>query len=101
MEGVLCGFLVLQKQPFFLACEPNPATRMKNVPTAMKCRRYSEVEAANRTLQMQMHCAADWFKREDTVRHLNASAMAITASLALGSTANLMERGRGVLSAMI
>ncbi len=85
---------------FFLAYEPNPATQI-NITAAMKCRGYSEVEAAYRTLQMQVHHAVDRFKGEDTPHPPDTSAMDITALLALGSTAILTEHGRGVLSATI
>jgi hypothetical protein len=63
----------------------------------MKCRGYSEVEAANRTLQMQVHRAVDQLKGENTPHPPDTLAMAITALLALGSMTNLMDQGRGVL----
>ncbi len=62
----------------------------------MKCRGYSEIEVANRTLQMQVHCAVDQF-REDTPRPPDALVTAITALLALGSMANAMKWERGGL----
>jgi hypothetical protein len=36
---------------FFMACEPNTATRVK-IPDAMRIRGYSQSEAADRALQM-------------------------------------------------
>jgi hypothetical protein len=46
---------------FFVACEPNPATRMK-IPDAMRIKGYSPGEASNRVLQMQVHCKAEKIK---------------------------------------
>ena len=39
---------------FFMAFEPNTATRVK-IPNAMRIRGYSQSEAANQALQMQVH----------------------------------------------
>ncbi len=41
---------------FFIACKADPATKVK-VTEAMWVRGYSNHEAADLTLQIQMHCA--------------------------------------------
>jgi hypothetical protein len=41
---------------FFVPCQPNPDTRV-NVTEAMWTKGYSDDDAANMTLQMQVHCA--------------------------------------------
>ncbi len=47
---------------FFLACEPNPATRVK-IPDAMRINKgYSPSKAANQALQMQVRCEAEKMK---------------------------------------
>ncbi len=38
---------------FFLACEPNPVTRL-SVPAAMRAKGYSDLEAADRILIQQV-----------------------------------------------
>ncbi len=43
---------------FFVACEPNTATRVK-ILNAMRTRRYSQSEAADQALQMQVHREAE------------------------------------------
>ncbi len=48
---------------FFVACEPNTATRVK-IPNAMKIRGYSQSEAADRALQMQVRREAEKIKGE-------------------------------------
>jgi hypothetical protein len=40
---------------FFLACEPNPVTRL-SIPAAMSAKGYTDVEAANQILVQQVHC---------------------------------------------
>jgi hypothetical protein len=43
---------------FFVACEPNTATRV-NIPDAMRIRGYSQSKAADRVLQMQVRRVAE------------------------------------------
>ena len=48
---------------FFVACKPNQATRVK-IPDAMRAKGYSDVEATNRTLQMQVRREVEKIKGE-------------------------------------
>jgi hypothetical protein len=48
---------------FFVACEPNPATRVK-IPDAMRIKGYSPSKASNQALQMQVCCEAEKIKGE-------------------------------------
>ena len=67
----------------------------------MTFRRYSVVEATNRTLQMQVYCAADRFKGENTTHDLDALAMTTTTTLlALESREHAKLDGAGEGSAL-
>jgi hypothetical protein len=81
---------------FFVACEPNTATRVK-IPNAMKIRGYSQSKAANRVLQMQVRCEAEKIKGEAIPGPPAPEAMAMSALLSLSTTANL---GRIALAAI-
>ncbi len=48
---------------FFVACEPNPATRVK-IPNAMKIKGYSPSKAYSRVMQMQVHHEVEKIKGE-------------------------------------
>jgi hypothetical protein len=48
---------------FCVACEPNPATRVK-IPDAIRIKGYSPSKAANQALQMQVHHKAEKIKGE-------------------------------------
>ncbi len=48
---------------FFIACKASQATKVK-VTEAMQVREYSDCEAANLTLQMQVSCAIQKIKGE-------------------------------------
>ncbi len=48
---------------FFVACEQNPATRVK-IPKAMRIKGYSPSKATDRALQMQVHCEEEKIKGE-------------------------------------
>ncbi len=48
---------------FFVACEPNTATRVK-ILDAMRIRGYSQSEAVDPALQMQVRCEAEKIKGE-------------------------------------
>jgi hypothetical protein len=48
---------------FFVACEPNPATRVK-IPDAVRVKGYSPSKAADRVLQMQVPCEVENIKGE-------------------------------------
>jgi hypothetical protein len=56
--------VVPRKQPsFIVACEPNPATRVK-IPNAMRIKGYSPSKASNEALQMQVHHKVEKIKGE-------------------------------------
>ena len=48
---------------FFVACDANPDIR--EIPDAMRIKGYSPSEAANQSLQQQVHCKVDTIKGED------------------------------------
>jgi hypothetical protein len=81
---------------FFVACEPNTATRVK-IPNAMRIRGYSQSEAANRALQMQVHCEAEKIKGKAIPGPLAPEAAVVSALLSLSTTANM---GRVALAAI-
>jgi hypothetical protein len=81
---------------FFVACEPNTATRVK-IPDAMRIRGYSQSEAANQALQMQVRCKAAKIKGEAIPGPPAPEATAVSALLSLSTTANV---GRVALAAM-
>jgi hypothetical protein len=73
---------------FFVACEPNTATGVK-IPDAMRIRGYSQSEAANQVLQMQVHCKAEKIKGEAIPGPPAPEAAAVSALLSLSTTANV------------
>ena len=70
---------------FFLACEPNPVTRL-SIPVAMRAKGYTNVEAANRILIQQVRCESRPQKTNDTPRPESAAALLLLA-LAMVATA--------------
>jgi hypothetical protein len=58
---------------FFIACHTDPATKVK-VTEAMQVRGYSNGEAADLTLQMQVHCAIQKIKGEVSLCPMAAAA---------------------------
>jgi hypothetical protein len=81
--------VVLRKQPsFFVACEPNTATRVK-IPNAMRIRGYCQSKAANQALQMQVHCKVEKVKGEAIPGPPAPEAVAVSALLSLSTTANM------------
>jgi hypothetical protein len=81
---------------FFVACKPNTATRVK-IPNATRIRGYSQSEATNRGLQMQVHCKAEKIKGEAIPGPPAPEAAAVSALLSLSTTANV---GRVALAAI-
>jgi hypothetical protein len=57
---------------FFLACEPNPVTRL-SIPAAMRANGYSDVEAADRILVQQVRRKSQKNKSNDTPRPESAT----------------------------
>ncbi len=81
---------------FFVACEPNTATRVK-IPNAMRIRGYSQSKAANRGLQMQVRRKAEKIKGEAIPGPPAPETAAVSALLSLSTTANV---GRVALAAI-
>jgi hypothetical protein len=81
---------------FFVACELNTATRVK-IPNANRIRGYSQSEAADRGLQMQVRCEAEKIKGEAIPGPPAPEAVAVSALLSLLTTANV---GRVTLAAI-
>ena len=81
---------------FFVACEPNTATRVKS-PNAMRIRGYSQSEAADQALQMQVHREAEKIKGEAIPGPPAPEAAAMSALLSPLTTANV---GRVALAAI-
>jgi hypothetical protein len=81
---------------FFVACEPNTATRVE-IPDAMKIRGYSQSKAADQALQMQVRSGADKIKGEAIPGPNAPEAAAVSVLLSLSTTANV---GRVALAAI-
>jgi hypothetical protein len=79
---------MLKAAIFFVACEPNTATRVK-IPDAMRIRGYSQSEAANRALQMQVRREVEKIKGEAIPGPPAPEAAAVSALLSLSTTANV------------
>jgi hypothetical protein len=71
---------------FFVACEQNPATRVK-IPNAMRIKGYFPSKATNQVLQMQVRCEAEKIKGEAIPDPPAPAAVAASALLALASVA--------------
>ncbi len=63
---------------FFLACEPNPVTRL-SIPAAMRAKGYSDAEAADRILVQQVRREPQKIKSNDTPRPESAAALSLLA----------------------
>jgi hypothetical protein len=70
---------------FFIACQANPATKVKVI-KAMRVRGYSDSKAAGLTLQMQVHCAIQKIKGEVSLCP-KAAAAYLLLTLATAATA--------------
>jgi hypothetical protein len=73
---------------FFVACEPNTATRVK-ILDAMRIRGYSQSKAANQALQMQVRREAEKIKGEAIPGPPAPKAAAVSVLLSLSTTANV------------
>ncbi len=63
---------------FFLACEPNPVTRL-SIPAAMRAKGYSDAEAADQILVQQVRRESQKNKSNDTPRPESAAASSLLA----------------------
>ncbi len=72
---------------FFLACEPNPVTRL-SIPTATRAKGYSDAEATDRTLLQQVHRESQKNKSNDTPCHESAAASSLLALATVASVAS-------------
>jgi hypothetical protein len=70
----------------FVACEQNPATRVK-IPDAIRIKGYSPSKAADQVLQMQVRCKAEKIKGDAIPGPPAPAAMAASALLSLASVA--------------
>ena len=70
---------------FFVACEPNPATRLK-IPDAMRIKGYFPSEAADRAQQMQVHHEVEKVKGEAGPGPPNPAAALLLLALASVAT---------------
>jgi len=71
---------------FFLACEPNPVTRL-SIPAAMRAKGYSDSEAADRILVQQFRRESKK-KSNDTPRPESAAASSLLALATVASAAS-------------
>ncbi len=72
---------------FFLACEPNPVTRL-SIPATMRAKGYSHSEAANQILVQQVHRESPKNKSNDTPRPESAAASSLLALATVASAAS-------------
>ena len=72
---------------FFLACEPNPVTRL-SIPAAMRAKGYSDAEAADRILVQQVHPESQKNKSNDNPRPESAAASSLLALAMVASAAS-------------
>jgi hypothetical protein len=72
----------------FVACEQNPATRMK-IPDAMRIKGYSQSKAPNQALQMQVRCEVEKMKGEAIPGPPAPAAVAASALLSLASVVTM------------
>jgi hypothetical protein len=82
---------------FFVACEPNPATRVK-IPNAMRIKGYSPSKASNRALQMQVHCEVEKIEGEAGP---DPPAVKVVAALLLLALATVATTARPVLQTIM
>jgi hypothetical protein len=81
---------------FFVACEPNTATGV-NISNAMRIKGYSQSEAVDRVLQMQVHPKVEKIKGEAIPGPPAPEATAVSVLLSISTTANV---GRVALAAI-
>jgi len=72
---------------FFLACEPNPVTRL-SIPAAMRAKGYSDSEAGDRILIQQVRRESQKNKSNDTPRPESAAASSLLALATVASVAS-------------
>ena len=71
----------------WLACEPNPDTRL-SIPATMRAKGYSDAEAADRILVQQVHRESQKNKSNDTPRPESAAASSLLALATVASAAS-------------
>ena len=71
---------------FFLACEPNPDTRL-SIPAAMRAKGYSDAEAADRILVQQVRRESQKIKSNDAPHPESAAASSLLALATVASSA--------------
>ena len=72
---------------FFLACEPNPVTRL-SIPAVMRAKGYSDAEAADRILVQQVRRESQKNKSYDTPSPESAAASSLLALATVASAAS-------------
>jgi len=72
---------------FFLACEPNPVTRL-SIPAAMRAKGYSDSEPADRILVQQVRRESQKNKSHDTPRPKSVAASSLLALATVASAAS-------------
>ena len=72
---------------FFLACEPNPVTRL-SIPAAMRAKGYSDTEASDRILVQQVRRESQKNKSNDTPSPESAAASSLLALATVTSAAS-------------
>jgi hypothetical protein len=77
----------------FLACDANPITRL-SIPAAIRAKGYSNVEASNQTLQMQVRCENQKIKAKNTPCPESAAASLL---LTLATVATVATAARPAL----
>ena len=69
----------------FLACEPNPDTRL-SIPAAMRAKGYSDAESADRILVQQVRRESQKNKPKDTPHLESAAALSLLALATVATT---------------
>jgi hypothetical protein len=72
---------------FFMACSGNPVTTLK-IPAAMRAKGYSDTEAIDRALQMQVHWEVEKLKGASAT--LSTVALMVTLSLMVTTRAHTL-----------
>ncbi len=76
---------------FFLACEPNPVTRL-SIPAAMIAKGYTDVEATNQILVQQVRRKSQKIKSNDTPRPESVAVLSLLALATLATAASSRPR---------
>jgi len=90
-EGVSCGLSCQEGGPLFPGCEANPATGL-SIPTAMRAKGYSDVEAADQILVQQVHRESQKKAHEDIPHPESAAESLLLALATVATTARLALR---------